>query len=74
MLGGLQSNYLKRVAHQLPRQGGEHPWRNRQDYYHDSKVLLKEAVDTAELQFVKAVKAGVQAEDRAGLGSAAEAV
>lgn len=55
VLGGLQSNYLKRVAHELPRQGGAHPWRNRQDYYHDSKVLLNEPIETPELRFEKRV-------------------
>jgi hypothetical protein len=52
VLGGLTSNYLKRVAHELPRQGASHPWRNKQNYYHDSKVLLKEAIEEPELEFV----------------------
>ncbi|MCQ8897018.1 NAD(P)/FAD-dependent oxidoreductase [Limnobacter humi] len=51
VLGGLSSNYLKRVADQLPRQGATHPWRNKQDYYHDQKVLLKDPVDEDGLMF-----------------------
>lgn len=51
VLGGLNSNYLKRVEDQLPRQGDTHPWHNHQDYYHDSKVLLNDPVDEAGLVF-----------------------
>ncbi|HEX4855242.1 MAG TPA: NAD(P)/FAD-dependent oxidoreductase, partial [Limnobacter sp.] len=51
VLGGLNSNYLKRVADQLPRQGEDHPWHNRQDYYHDSKTLLQDPVDEPGLVF-----------------------
>jgi len=51
VLGGLNSGYLQRVADQLPRQGEAHPWRNHQDYYHDSQTLLKDPVDEAGLLF-----------------------
>lgn len=51
VLGGLNSNYLLRVADQLPRQGAVHPWRNKQDYYHDQQVLAKDPVDEPGLLF-----------------------
>lgn len=51
VLGGLNSSYVMRVADQLPRQGAEHPWRNKQDYYHDTKTLLTDPVDESGLVF-----------------------
>lgn len=51
VLGGLNSGYLQRVADQLPRQGAEHPWHNRQDYYHDQKTLLNDPVDEKGLVY-----------------------
>ncbi|HEX4917395.1 MAG TPA: NAD(P)/FAD-dependent oxidoreductase [Limnobacter sp.] len=69
VLGGLNSNYLKRVADQLPRQGAEHPWHNKQDYYHDSKVLLEDPIDEPGLTFEPATGRGDDYKRRAKGGS-----
>jgi len=52
IFGGLKSNYVKRAAGTLPRQGRTGPWRVIHDYARDKPILLDAPVDDGILQFV----------------------
>jgi len=54
IFGGLKSNYVKRAASTLPRQGRSGPWRVEHDYRRDKPILLEAPVDDGVLQFVPA--------------------
>lgn len=51
VLDSLQAGYVQRGGHQLPRQGKSDPWRVHMHYGRDKRMLLKEAVDDARLEF-----------------------
>lgn len=53
-LDALQSGYIQRVAHKLPRQGSKAPWRMTQDYKTDRPILCKEPIDDGYLEFERA--------------------
>ena len=54
ILGSLQSGYVKRGAHLLPRQGKDLPWRVLHHYGRDRKMLLKDPIDDGNLLFTRA--------------------
>ncbi len=54
ILGSLQSGYVKRGAHLLPRQGKDLPWRVLHHYGRDRKMLLKDPIDDGNLEFTRA--------------------
>jgi monooxygenase len=48
---GLNSGYIQRSAHLLPRQGSEYPWRVHQSYLRDYRALKMAPVDDACMRF-----------------------
>jgi len=51
ILDALQSGYVQRAKHTLPRQGLRGPWKVEMDYGHDCKLLLDDPIDDGALQF-----------------------
>ncbi|HKC28211.1 MAG TPA: hypothetical protein VKB75_09385, partial [Jatrophihabitans sp.] len=51
VLDELNSGYVLRAQHKLPRQGTRGPWRVRQNYLRDLPVLRYGAIDDGVLQF-----------------------
>ena len=51
MLDQLQSGYVQRAKHTLPRQGSKYPWQVLMNYGKDSTMLLHDPVDDHLLQF-----------------------
>jgi cation diffusion facilitator CzcD-associated flavoprotein CzcO len=51
MLDQLQSGYVQRAKHTLPRQGSKYPWQVLMHYRKDSTMLLHDPVDDHLLQF-----------------------
>ncbi|MGJ8669847.1 MAG: flavin-containing monooxygenase [Oceanococcus sp.] len=47
----LNSGYVRRAAHTLPRQGKDLPWKVLNDYKVDKKMLLKQPINDGVLQF-----------------------
>lgn len=50
----LNSGYIQRDQHFLPRQGKSHPWKVLMHYGRDKQILLKEPIDDGCLQFLSA--------------------
>ncbi|GHF24096.1 cyclohexanone monooxygenase [Kordiimonas sediminis] len=48
---GLASNYILRKAAELPKQGTEHPWRNKDNYLADRKSIRRASFDDGILHF-----------------------
>jgi hypothetical protein len=48
---GLQSGYIQRKAHLLPKQGTKFPWQVHQSYLRDFRALKMSDVDDAVMQF-----------------------
>jgi monooxygenase len=53
VLDALQSGYVRRASHLLPRQGRSGPWHVRNDYVRDVPMLRYGAIDDGVLQFAK---------------------
>ncbi|SER17669.1 Predicted flavoprotein CzcO associated with the cation diffusion facilitator CzcD [Solimonas aquatica] len=53
----LASGYVQRVAHTLPRQGRDLPWRVLHDYERDKPMLLEEPIADSALEFQPSVAA-----------------
>ena len=51
VMAALQSGYVQRADHLLPRQGKRFPWRILNDYERDAKILLESPIDDGILQF-----------------------
>lgn len=51
VFGGLSSGYVRRAAHELPRQGKDAPWRVTQDYMGDIPVLRYSSMEDDILEF-----------------------
>jgi cation diffusion facilitator CzcD-associated flavoprotein CzcO len=51
VMGELNSGYLRRASHRLPRQGRKFPWRTLNNYGRDKKILLKDPVEDGILKF-----------------------
>ena len=47
------SGYLLRAMDQLPRSGDRGPWKFRQNYLQDYKILRRDPVDEKSLHFSK---------------------
>ncbi len=54
MFDQLNSGYVQRAKHTLPRQGSTHPWKVLMDYEQDTKMLLDDPVDDGLLEFDRA--------------------
>ena len=54
MFDQLNSGYVPRAKHTLPRQGSTHPWKVLMDYEQDTKMLLDDPVDDGLLEFDRA--------------------
>jgi hypothetical protein len=48
---GLQSGYIQRKAHLLPKQGSKFPWQVHQSYLRDYRALKMSDVDDAVMRF-----------------------
>jgi monooxygenase len=53
---GLQSGYVQRAAHLLPKQGKEFPWRVSQSYITDYRAMKLKPVDDGIMQFTNPVR------------------
>lgn len=51
ILDALQSGYVQRAKHTLPRQGSRGPWKVTMDYGHDCKMLQNDPIEDGHLQF-----------------------
>lgn len=51
MMDALDSGYIQRASHRLPRQGSKPPWRVTNDYLADRPVLLKAPIADSVLAF-----------------------
>lgn len=51
VMGELNSGYIRRASHRLPRQGSKFPWRTLNHYGRDKKILLKEPIEDGILRF-----------------------
>jgi cation diffusion facilitator CzcD-associated flavoprotein CzcO len=51
VMGALDSGYVRRGNHELPRQGTRGPWKVRNDYVRDAPVLRTGAIDDGVLEF-----------------------
>ena len=49
----LQSGYIQRAAHRLPRQGRNGPWKVVQNYFHDMSLLKLSRLDDGVLKFAE---------------------
>ena len=49
----LQSGYIQRAAHRLPRQGRSGPWKVVQNYFHDLSLLKFSRLDDGVLKFAE---------------------
>jgi monooxygenase len=58
---GLQSGYIQRKAHLLPKQGTKFPWQVHQSYLRDYRALKMSDVDDAVMQFSNPVPAATAA-------------
>lgn len=54
VFGALQSGYVQRSAHLLPRQGRAAPWETTHHYGRDKRLLLEGEVDDGHLRFTAA--------------------
>lgn len=54
VLGGLRSGYIRRAAHNLPKQGNKAPWVINNNYLADRLVLQKGKIEDRNLTFSKA--------------------
>lgn len=54
VMDALQSGYVKRAKHVLPRQGAKPPWRVLNQYKRDSQMLLTDPIDDGLLVFSQA--------------------
>jgi len=50
----LNSGYIQRVAHQLPKQGSRDPWINTQNYLKDLFQVRFKSIEDSDLKFKKA--------------------
>ena len=50
----LNSGYIQRVAHQLPKQGSRDPWINTQNYLKDLFQVRFKSLEDSDLKFKKA--------------------
>ena len=50
----LNSGYIQRVAHQLPKQGSRDPWVNTQNYLKDLFQVRFKSLEDSDLKFKKA--------------------
>ncbi|MHA7834005.1 MAG: NAD(P)/FAD-dependent oxidoreductase, partial [Algiphilus sp.] len=71
ILDALQSGYVRRGSHLLPRQGRALPWRVMMHYGMDRRLLLKEPIDDGFLRFEKAKQSLGKAEATAQRSEAA---
>jgi cation diffusion facilitator CzcD-associated flavoprotein CzcO len=60
LLDALQSGYVQRGSHMLPRQGTKLPWRVLNDYKRDRRMLLDEPLEDGLLRFEPAAVARPQ--------------
>lgn len=51
MMDALDSGYIQRAAHRLPRQGSKPPWHVTNDYVADRPTLLKQPIADGVLKF-----------------------
>ncbi|WP_226647822.1 flavin-containing monooxygenase [Microbulbifer variabilis] len=51
VMSSLNSGYVKRGNHVLPRQGNKYPWRLLNNYEQDSKILLQAPIEDGILTF-----------------------
>lgn len=51
VMDALNSGYVKRGAHNLPRQGTKLPWRVMNHYKSDKKMMLKDPIEDEYLEF-----------------------
>jgi cation diffusion facilitator CzcD-associated flavoprotein CzcO len=51
IMDALNSNYVKRASHKLPRQGDKAPWRVLHHYSRDHDMLIDEPIDDGVLEF-----------------------
>lgn len=51
VMESLQSGYVKRSTHLLPRQGSKSPWKVSMNYQSDREMLLRQPIEDASLQF-----------------------
>ena len=51
VMAALQSGYVARADHLLPRQGTRYPWRLLNDYERDKKILLEAPIEDGVLNF-----------------------
>ena len=48
---GLNSGYIQRSAHLLPRQGSKFPWQVHQSYLRDYRALKMTAIEDGVMEF-----------------------
>jgi cation diffusion facilitator CzcD-associated flavoprotein CzcO len=60
------SGYVRRALDRLPRQGSREPWRLRQNYLLDSRMVRRAPIDDGELRFSTAVPRAEPVEAVAG--------
>jgi cation diffusion facilitator CzcD-associated flavoprotein CzcO len=70
ILGSLDSGYVRRGAHLVPRQGTRGPWKVTNDYLRDAPMLRRGAIDDGVLQFARPPQAPAapRPRPRAGVG------
>lgn len=51
VMDSLNSGYVRRASHRLPRQGSKPPWRVLNHYKRDRKILLEEPIEDGILRF-----------------------
>ncbi|MES1929145.1 monooxygenase [Salinisphaera dokdonensis CL-ES53] len=51
IMDALNSNYVKRASHKLPRQGDKLPWRVLNHYSRDREMLVEQPIEDGVLQF-----------------------
>ncbi len=51
MLDSLQSGYVQRARHVLPRQGSRLPWKVLMHYGKDRKMLVKDPIEDGQIEF-----------------------
>ena len=43
--------YIQRIIDQLPKTGAKEPWKLKQSYYYDKKVLTKQSLNDGVIEF-----------------------
>ncbi len=59
-IDGFSSGYMQRMMHLFPKQGGNGPWRNTQNYKLDKKLIRNAPLEDGAMQFTNPVHGVVQ--------------